>query len=207
MIRSLALLFACILPAACGQADSDGFLSDHNLCNADTSAFVDAPVAGESEKPLTAVDADGAATIGHRMANFTKNADLWGIGVRLSADQELTDDLEVEIWAKIDRELAYGQTISTVTPDNEQGVILAKAFVTKEMLPPGELAWLQVPFEEMTSVFESGRYWLMYKPAGADKAAFSVAPGAGGVASYSPGTMAWTISTTETGSYQVIPCQ
>lgn len=207
MIRSLALILVAFLPAACGQADSDGFLSDHNMCNADTSTFVDAPVAGETAKPLTAVDADGAATVGHRMANFTKNTDLWGIGVRLSTDQELTDDLEVEIWAKIDRELAYGQTISTVTPDNEQGVILAKAFVTKAMLPAGELAWIQAPFEEMTSVFESGRYWLMYKPAGTDKASLSVAPGTGGVATYSAATMAWTISTTETGSYQVIPCQ
>lgn len=190
----------------CGAASSDGFLSDHNLCNADLSTYSDAAALGEVDRAVTAVGGDGAATFGQRMTNFTEATDLYGIAVRVKTPKPLTANLELELWAKLDKELTYGQPISTVTPEGDQGVILAKAFVTPEMLPIGEETWVQAPLEEMTSVFASGRYWLMYKPATGDAPLVSTTAGSG-LATYDGNTLTWSISVAEKTYYQVIPCQ
>ncbi len=206
MIRKLFPALCFLTFPACGQAESDGFLSDHNVCNADLAALSDDAVQGEAPRTISAVDADGGSTFGQRMTNFTKSLDLHGLSVRVATEVALTGDLEVEIWAKIDKELAYGQTIATITPEGEQGVILAKGFVMPSMLPAGEFTWVNVPLEEITSVFASGRYWMMYKPAAGDSPTASVAAGAG-LATYDVRTMAWTLSTVEHAGHQVIPCQ
>lgn len=205
MIRCLYLILFGLTFAACGRVDSDGFLSDHNLCNADLTTFSTTAVVGETPRPISPVDLQQGATFGQKMLPFSATTDLYGVALRLSTEQALTGDLEVQIWAKLDKELAYGQTLATVTPDGEQGVVLAKALVTPDLLEPGSATWVRTRFEEATSVFASGRYWLMYKPGGNSTLKALASPGSG-LATYNSTALTWTISAVEGADYQVIPC-
>ncbi len=198
----LALL---ALVTGCGSAKSKGFLSDHNVCNADLTALSSGEPLAEALTPVTPADVDALPTFGQKMALFPKTVDAWGVAVRLKTGTVPAGDTKLEIWAKLDRELAYGQATSTVTPDGQQGVVQASAVILAEQLGTDGAAWINVQLDQVSSFFVSGRYWLMLKPNIAEAAYTSTTPGVG-LATKDVGTGIWAISTTVAVPYQVIPC-
>lgn len=196
MNRLFALIVSMLIAAGCGSEDSQGFLTDNNICKpnenllaADTTAYN--PSAYERLYGTLGGDARAAQEF-----NTTVKKELWGLQIFLQADVKPSQGLKVLI-SRPDADGGPG------------GESIAEGAITPGNIPaiPG---WVPVQMDDIVTVEKSTNYWIKLTPnyphSDANRAGWAVVSGSG-LATYSIETSLWTRVAGSQALYRFIECQ
>lgn len=190
-----AFLF-CAVVSGCGAADSEGYLTDHNICRAN--------------EDLLAAD-----TAAYAPAEYERMYGTLGSDPRSA--QELTSNVKRELWGlqlylQVDVKPANGLKVQLAKPDmdgNPGGDQLAEGSITAGNIPATG-GWVSVQLDELVTLETATNYWIRVTPNYAHGESNRVGWGyvaGSGYASYSIENKLWTRSYDRQALYRFIECQ
>jgi hypothetical protein len=180
----------------CGAADSEGYLTDHNICRA-------------NEALLAADTATYTPTEYERMYGT--------LGSDPRSAQEISTNVKRELWGlqlflQVDVKPANGLRVQLAKPDmdgNPGGDQLAEGSITPGNIP-AEGGWVSVQLGDLVTIDAATNYWIQVTPnyphGESNRVGWGYVAGTG-FANYSIESKLWTRSYDRQALYRFIECQ
>jgi hypothetical protein len=193
-IKTIGIVLLMIGASACGSGNSEGYLTDHNICKANETAL-DA----ETTTPTTFERLYGTLGSDPRAAqefSYSVRTELWGVELYLQSNFEPTNGLTIEL-------------TNTDADGGPGGTSIATAEISSAQISSAG-GWVRAQLDTLITLESITNYWLRvipnYRSSDSNRVGWATTGGTG-FATFSVENKLWSRQAGVQALYRFVECQ